>query len=285
MKGSSEIESNRTVKTINSIRDSDYTNVRYSKSSFNESYLNFPQRDELSISTFLKYIPKIYKKPYRWTDLCDYCEYGLSLKKRIKDLAWTYGYAIETFENFDDEINIFQNLRIFFKSKNDDSAVELVKEYIQILFHKNVAKLQRNAYNNDRKNLKLFDNSILIVGDYKQRIKMGTSKRPVNDQFFKQKLRSCFSFGIYYKDKNDKIQCINFDIISNLEQTAETVVKYSRFMRNQSFFKDIEKNNYIIWMDAGTQFRCNEFADYLFVELAVHKITVSLNFFCEKHGI
>lgn len=39
--------------------------VRYSDVSFLEAYNSFDFKDEISMSTFLKYIPKIYKKPHR----------------------------------------------------------------------------------------------------------------------------------------------------------------------------------------------------------------------------
>jgi hypothetical protein len=55
-------------------------------------------------------------------------------------------------------------------------------------------------------------------------------------------------------------------------------------MRNLSLFQEIEKKNYIIWSDAGPHFRCGELIHYLFVELAEKNISISLNFFGERHG-
>lgn len=41
-------------------------------------------KDQMSNSTFYKYL-KIngeFKKPYRWTDFCDYCEYARKHRKK-----------------------------------------------------------------------------------------------------------------------------------------------------------------------------------------------------------
>ena len=49
--------------------------------SINTAYKNFVtsnfQFDKtISLSTFINYIPKQFEKPYRFTDMCEYCEYG-----------------------------------------------------------------------------------------------------------------------------------------------------------------------------------------------------------------
>ena len=45
-----------------------------------QAYKNFMSTydyaEGLSVTTFRKYIPKEIKKPYRYTDICEYCEYG-----------------------------------------------------------------------------------------------------------------------------------------------------------------------------------------------------------------
>lgn len=94
-----------------------------------------------------------------------------------------------------------------------------------------------------------------------------------------------FGIGIYHfnKDKN-KIECINVDIISEETPKALTVIKKLRFLRNQIFFKDIDKDNYTFWADAGTHFRCKELNYFFFIELANEGKAVTLNFHAEQHG-
>ena len=52
-------------------------------------------------------------------------------------------------------------------------------------------------------------------------------------------------------------------ISSDLNQDAHAVVRGLRFLRQQSFFKNIEKKEYVIWCDAGKHFRNNEILGYL----------------------
>jgi len=67
LKNLSSIASNRYLKKSNS-------NAYYSSVSFLEAYNRFPLRNIISFSTFYANISPIYKKPYRFTDLCEYCE-------------------------------------------------------------------------------------------------------------------------------------------------------------------------------------------------------------------
>ena len=76
--------------------------------------------------------------------------------------------------------------------------------------------------------------------------------------------------GIYYVDEStNQIKLINCDIISSdLCDNSASVLRGFRFLREQAFFKEIEKPNYIVWMDCGKHFRNYLVADYLLNELA-----------------
>jgi hypothetical protein len=66
-------------------------------------------------------------------------------------------------------------------------------------------------------------------------------------------------FGIYYLNNEDKIKLINFDLISSdLNQAAHAVVRGFRLLREQTFFKEIDQKEYVVWCDAGKHFRNNE---------------------------
>ena len=53
-----------------------------------------------------------------------------------------------------------------------------------------------------------------------------------------------------------------------MSQDAAAAVRGFRILRSQSFFKKIDKKNYIIWEDCGKHFRNNELVGYLLLELA-----------------
>lgn len=85
--------------------------------------------------------------------------------------------------------------------------------------------------------------------------------------FFFQK-----GFGVYYVN-NDKIECVNFDMISNNKQTGNYVIRGFRFLRNQQFFRKLlDIKQYIVWLDCGKHFRNKMLLGYLFKELATQKI-------------
>ena len=86
-------------------------------------------------------------------------------------------------------------------------------------------------------------------------------------------INNYLGFGIYHIDSKDEIRLINFDIISSdLNQDAHAVIRGLRLLREQQFFKDIDKTEYIVWCDAGKHFRNNEVLGYFLRELAMEKI-------------
>ena len=79
--------------------------------------------------------------------------------------------------------------------------------------------------------------------------------------------------GIYYTDENENIKLINFDLISSdLSQDASAVIRGLRILRQQPFFKEIEKPEYVIWLDTGKCYRNNEILGYFLIELAKETI-------------
>jgi hypothetical protein len=50
------------------------------------------------------------------------------------------------------------------------------------------------------------------------------------------------------------------------------VVRGFRLLRSQQFFKDIDKDKYIVWTDCGKSFRNKEIMGYLMIELSRENI-------------
>jgi hypothetical protein len=53
---------------------------------------------------------------------------------------------------------------------------------------------------------------------------------------------------------------------------------FLRFLREQTFFKEIDKKKYLIFCDGGPHFRANEFIFFCFEELFRENILVLTNF-------
>ena len=65
--------------------------------------------------------------------------------------------------------------------------------YDSILFHRNIAKAQREAYKRDRTNTELLRNKIMIEVDFKQKIIIGLGPRQINTDYYdnRNRLRTC----------------------------------------------------------------------------------------------
>jgi hypothetical protein len=63
----SSIAANRYLKKIDK-------NAFYCSVSTVEAFLKFENADNISFSTFYNYVGKEFKKPHRFSDLCEYCE-------------------------------------------------------------------------------------------------------------------------------------------------------------------------------------------------------------------
>ena len=67
MTNNSSIAANRYLKKLK-------TNARYTNSTYIEAFNTFPMKNKLTFSTFIRKMKKKYKKPHRYSDLCDICE-------------------------------------------------------------------------------------------------------------------------------------------------------------------------------------------------------------------
>ncbi len=75
-------------------------------------------------------------------------------------------------------------------------------------------------------------------------------------------------FGIIFSE-NGSLKTINFDIISTDEKSdAMAAVRGFRILRNQHFFKQIDKKNYIIWSDCGLE-RLQKFQKFNCMRLSI----------------
>ena len=201
----SQEASNRTIIAKDCFKNKKIETVRYCNVSWLEAYFCFEYRDELSFSTFYKYVEKIYKKPHRKTDLCHYCHEGKKLKNEIIRFCSEYHYIYEYSPNnlsvclnnyFDVDMNdincskliqYFLNLRnqahkVLANSSNEISTFDKrnidifndilykLKNYYEIQVHKCIANGQRNIYNSNRTDIELLRNAIVIEIDFKQKI-------------------------------------------------------------------------------------------------------------------
>ena len=120
-------------------------------------------------------------------------EKGLDLKKQILEEILTP----ETKSEYEKEI---------LKYKAIESNLE---NYESILFHKNVGKIQKMAYNEHLNVVSKLNGKILIELDFKQKIIVGLSPRQISNEYYKQIIRSCLGM------KNIRF---NFYLLNNIKR-------------------------------------------------------------------
>lgn len=67
---------------------------------------------------------------------------------------------------------------------------EKINKLKLIKYHKQIAKRQRQSYNNMLIDVNLFEEGILIEMDFKQKVLIGMSPRQVSSEYYKQQLRN-----------------------------------------------------------------------------------------------
>jgi hypothetical protein len=280
--------SNRTVKFIRTgVRES--RPVRYLTDNQAEMFKSFRYKEELSQSTFNKYTKKegIFKKPFRFTDLCDYCEWAKGeLKRYSQSQDIEFKSQISRFFEPYKMIKFYEQKKLLLTQKKSLSQEERnnfnnyclyisdLKKYEIVIYHRMIATSQTDSYRTHKNSKQILKDHLLIEADYKQKIVIGMSRRQTNLEYYKLKQRSCLGFGVYYLNDDDEIDTYNFDVITNEDDNQEmaSVVRGFRLLRRQSFFRAIEKSKYIVWTDCGKCFRNCEVIGYLMFELAREKI-------------
>jgi hypothetical protein len=185
----SSIASNRLVKF-----GGRYVSAMYCSKSIKEAYRTFPNRSNITFSTFYKYISKKFKKPHRFTDLCDYCEHGKKLHQQIKTEAIVNGCSL----NLEDEFDCDRLLNFF---EDETKLIDVRKNLYDlktINFHKIIANRQREVYNKSRNNIEWLENAIVIELDFKQKINIGIGPRQLNTEYYVQKQKSLLGDSIFF---------------------------------------------------------------------------------------
>lgn len=71
------------------------------------------------------------------------------------------------------------------------TIIEKLKHLEVIIWHMNIAKIQRDAYNYQRNTAEFLRGKLLIEVDFKQKIVVGLSPRQVSREYYNQISRSC----------------------------------------------------------------------------------------------
>ena len=64
--------------------------------------------------------------------------------------------------------------------ERSQSIIEKIKDYQEVEFHRSIAKRQRNVYNEQRNDVELLKNNVLVEFDFKEKIKTPIGPKEVN---------------------------------------------------------------------------------------------------------
>jgi hypothetical protein len=288
-----------------SVVDKRVVTARYRQTTYMDSYRLFKQSNlnddqframsnRLAFSSYYKCIDKRFKKPFLFTDLCEYCEIG---KRLVSEINSSTRLQVTLDHNFSCQtlLTSLQDLKAESgKTPEFLAKIERFEEYAKMLgeisFHRSIAERQRLAYNGHRLYPDKLRGKIMIEIDYKGKMTLGTGPRLLNADWYthNKKKATCCSFGVYYLHTDGtaaRVRLRNIDVISDFEGSkAADLIRLFRHVMSLDFFKQVDQNEYVIWTDCGKQFRSAEFFYFLFDELKAKGKKVDLNFFAEKHG-
>jgi hypothetical protein len=151
----------------------------------------------------------------RLTDLCDYCEKGRELREiiitaiQVLDIPYQID-EIELIKHHIKQSSVELDLLLAFNFEpvlvNKREAFKKLfyelEDYAAINYHKNIAKVQRAAYNDHHKNVETLRGKIMIELDYKEKIQIGhkTNPRQSSKEFYESTSRSFLGLSIVVVD-------------------------------------------------------------------------------------
>lgn len=99
------------------------TTLLYAYTSYRLKYKDDARRMKIPFSTFSTKINALFKKPFRKTDLCDYCAMGKEIESEIKQFITAYNF------DFKEEFNSSNLIKFFTSFNNIKPEVDPKSEY------------------------------------------------------------------------------------------------------------------------------------------------------------
>ena len=261
--------------------EGNFTPVHGMSCSYKEAYEKSGLKDDMSYSSFYSRIGKEYQHTSRRTDVCEYCMAGQHMRNRLKQIVTTHKKVfidVEWMSSDPDPRKLEAHLN---SGHRPEKAVyklvaPIVQDLKEVQHHKEIADLQRDAYNKDYDNPP--DGTVVVTLDFKSRGKLPMKPVEPSKQFYNQGSYSLLGFGLHWAC-NGGVKRHNIDVLlRSLNQDAYVVLQCFKRIINLPVFP--KGRGIIFWMDSGRHFHCNAvLSSFVFNEQ-----TVRVNYFCGKHG-
>lgn len=252
--------------------------VRYLNYPVETVYTKFKKENphmKVSLTKFRKLKPKWIKKARKRSDLCEICQKGKYIGKKLKGSFHSACVDCDLV-TCDISSQLTDQNRQFYESQTQ--RLKLYKDHQELVQH------QRKSYKQQISDL-LVDEAIIVM-DFKENIKLQQSNEQIGKDFFNQPQRTLFGVALIYKDASGDIKKHFYDIFSKcLNHNSFFVMKALENVFNTNSFKEHKFKRIIFWMDNGPgHFKTNEMV-YNFREIQDKlKVQVCWNYFTEYHG-
>lgn len=203
-------------------RNQPIMNLQQSKSYIYKKLIEENPEIKLGRSTFYKLCPKNFQYSKKKTDMCDICENGKKLEKRLGE-------------------------------NSEDRRIKFFKD------HKELNQDQKTYYRQKIQNLE--DDECIVVMDFKQNFKIGGGPVEMSQSFYNKSSISCLGFCVIYK-LSGEVQRTYYDYLSEVishdsyfvinclkKLEAENLERFSKihfWSDNAGHFRSEELRNYIL---------------------------------------
>ena len=256
----------------------------------------------ISFSSFRKVLPKNFIKPHRKTDYCDICFHMSHDIKKLqalyqKHLNYATAYRLPiapsstALQTPDNTSSSWSNPAPTPTAPADGLTEAEKTEYLTLedrikaaRTHQRHKDTQRTLY--QRHQVDLIDGQGTLVIDFKENVRLGSSVQ-LGREFYEAPMRSVFGCVLWYKQPNQPVKKVIFDIVSEyLNHDMVAAVDCLDILFQLHEFQKLGIRKLRLWTDCGGSFRCYSFAHYVMVETLQKHVfdEIEWHLFVEKHG-
>ena len=246
---------------------------------FLQSYHDFPRKDELSLASFYRYIPRHFKQRGHVRDTCDYCQDATVARHSVA------------------------HSKAIYPEMADKSVDEIVHELGGKPWHHPLADKVDLIYHADIHTTKVAKQRIFyehlcaypssnILGvtvDWKCKETVPICSVETSEIAFGKSQLAVLGVHFFWLDNGCKqdafCTAVSNTVTENAYCTIAAIKRAFQKMIDAHHFDPHQFDEIMFWCDTGRHFVAYEFAHYVCVDLPSHyDVVASINFFAEKHG-
>ena len=257
------------------------------------------ERRAVVYSTFRKEVRKmrIFKQARKKTDMCDVCVTGEEISKEVERAMQQHEegcmYAERVKEQLKEQVTTDCHVRVDEErrdgcecgmeeesKKKERSMCRDVNVYRE---HRWLVKKQRELFHEEENGLKVGHAQLIM--DFKENVYVNRGPVEVGQTYYNRSMRSVMGCRLVWRDKEGEMHTEYIDYVSTvLNKDAAYAIDCLNAVVSDHVLP-AGMTHLSLWTDAGSHFRCAEFAHAVLVGVCSHLTgTVEWNMWLEKHG-